>query len=397
MGLLENHQRVVWARMGEGRMLSLDVFRGITITGMILVNNPGSWAHVYPPLLHARWHGWTPTDLIFPFFLFIVGVSLHLSTAGKLARGADRLTLLQAGLVRSAKLYGLGLFLALFFYDFTSADYSWIQTQLMDIRLLGVLQRIAFVFVISLGIVLAFGRIGRVLWLVGLLVLYGTVMLYMPYPQPDGRMAAGLFEYGNNLAAYVDHHILGVHLYYQQAEPYRFDPEGLLSTLPAVSTCLLGYGASEFLQRSGSILTKIAGLIVAGLILTAAGTWLDGIIPINKALWTPSYVLLTAGIACLVLAVCLLLLDVAKIRGWSTPFLVFGANAIAFFMLSGIVGRLLIMIPVGDTFLKEWIFQNIYFPAIGAVTGSLAFALTFLILSYGVMFWMYRRGIFWKV
>ena len=397
MRFLSRHADSIDQRLDRGRILSVDVMRGITITAMILVNNPGSWSYVYAPLAHAQWHGWTPTDLIFPFFIFVVGVSLALVAA----RDTDkaRAEFLGRALVRAAKLFGLGLFLALFFYDTFDPAFSWIEDRLLSVRIMGVLQRIAVVYLVTVVVVLWLRTTGRVLASVALLAGYALAMALVPYADSAGIVYRGELEFGNSLAAWLDNLVLGAaHVLHTDARPFVFDPEGLLSTLPAIATCLTGVLAGQLVaSRSLDAIEKVRRLAIAGIACAAAGETWSLWLPVNKALWTPSYVLLTSGLAMLFLAGLAWLIDIGGRRRWSLPFVVFGANAIFFFVFSGIVARVLLMIPAGDESLKAWLFRHVFQPLFGDYNGSLMFAIAFLMASYVVMYQLYRRKIFFKV
>ncbi|WP_299078217.1 DUF5009 domain-containing protein [uncultured Paraglaciecola sp.] len=399
MFAIKAHCQSIFGALPDNRLLALDVFRGMTITAMILVNNPGSWQHVYGPLLHAKWHGWTLTDLIFPFFIFIVGVSITLSGQRQLEQGKSRGDIVQHALVRMLKLFFLGCFLALFYYNFKAVDYNWFNERLLQIRFMGVLQRIALVYFACVLLWLFLPRLP--LLVVGLFILLGywVAMAAIPYQDNLGNQYIGLLDYGNNLSAWLDSQLFAkTHLYYSSAQPFAFDPEGVLSTLPAIVSGLSGVLVGQWLcieKYSMEYKAKFLALFGGGLLLLGL-TWSQWL-PINKALWTPSYVLLSSGWASLTLAALIYILDIYKLRLWSAPFLVFGANSIAFFMFAGVVGRLVIMFYVGDMSMKAWLFQHLYQPVFGNLNGSLAYALSFLVLSYLVMFAMYRRQIFWKV
>ncbi|GHF13824.1 membrane protein [Kordiimonas sediminis] len=399
---VQDHLSGIMAQCNPDRSLAIDVFRGITITGMILVNNPGSWDHVYAPLLHAKWHGWTPTDLIFPFFIFIVGLSAAFAAASQNkiqgTTAPNRTAQLKTAAIRSAKLFGLGLFLAIFYYDFQASNYSWFTERIENIRILGVLQRIALVFFCMTLLRLYASRTVEYAACVFLLALYTFCMAFTPYPLPTGGTGVGGWAFGENFTAYIDALILGsAHSYYANATPFPFDPEGIFSTLPAIVTGMLGLFTGRFLLAEKNAIARLKRLIPAGILLTLLGLVLDPVIPINKALWTPSYVLLTAGLAVLSLAFCIYLLDIRKTQRWSAPFIVFGANAIAFYMFSAVAARILTMIPVGETSLHALLYSKVFMPLFGPLNGSLAFALAFLALSYGAMYAMYKRKIFWKV
>jgi predicted acyltransferase len=370
----------------SARLLSLDVFRGITIAAMLLVNNPGTWSAVYPPLRHAEWHGWTPTDLIFPFFLFIVGVAMAFSFGKLIEQGADRGTLLWKSAKRAAILFGLGLLMH---------SYPWVGYDWSTLRIPGVLQRIALAFLAASVVVLWTGQRGRIVTAAALLLGYWAVMTLVPL----SGGAAGVLEPGQDLGAYVDRAVFGTeHLW---ASSRTWDPEGLLSTLPAVGTVLLGVLAGGWLRSRRPSTEIVRGLVVAGTIGVALGLLWDAVFPINKALWTSSFVMLTAGLGALGLALCYWLVDVKGYRKWAFPFVVFGVNAIAAYFLSGLMARQLDMTRVGadgaETSLKGWIFQNVFASWLSPVNASLAFGVSFVLFWMGVMWLFYRRKIFIKV
>lgn len=381
------------------RLLALDVFRGLTIAAMVLVNNPGSWSYVYAPMNHAKWHGWTPTDLIFPFFVFIVGVSIAIVMTRELRKGTHKLTLLKTALTRAVKLFGLGLFLALFYFNVFDPNYSWLQQQLYGIRVMGVLQRLALVFFLTVFIVLYFKNAGRMLWMIGLLLGYWLALLFIPYVTSDGQVYIGVLEHGNSLTAWLDDYVIGAnHLYYGAALPFAFDPEGLLSTLPAVSGCLIGVFTGQLLiSRKKQLVTKAKILCFTGVGFIILGELWGNYFPINKALWTSSFVIMSSGWALFLLGFLTWLLDIKGQKLWSAPFVVFGANAIFFYMFSSVLARLLIMIPVAENSLHHWLFTEIYQAMFGNYIGSLAFAMMFLLISYIVTHWLFKKQIFFKV
>ncbi|GAB3020335.1 acyltransferase family protein [Bowmanella dokdonensis] len=380
------------------RLLAVDAFRGLAIVAMILVNNPGSWSHVYPPLLHAKWHGWTPTDLIFPFFVFIVGLSISIAVPRQLQAGKSHGELIRQGLIRATKLILLGWLLALFYVNFRDPNFSWVEDRLLSMRIPGVLQRLGLVYFATLLLVLYWQTLGRIILALLLLLGYWALLIFMPYTDEAGNSFTGLLLPGNNLVAWLDHQLFGPAHLYQQTQPFAQDPEGLLSTLPAIASCLSGVLAGQLLCRQAlSLAERTRLLLMAGLAgILAAEIW-QYWLPLNKALWTSSYVLLSSGYAALVLGLFLWLIDLKGIKRWCAPLVVFGANAIAFFMFAGIAGRILIMIPVGQTTLKGWLFAELFQPVFGSLNGSLAFALCFLAFSYLLMHWMYKKGWFWKV
>ena len=365
-----------------GRLLSLDAFRGVTIAGMLLVNNPGTWSAIHPPLAHAPWHGWTPTDLIFPFFLFIVGVAMTFSFGARAERGDDRRALMLNATRRAAVLFALGLALHGF------PDYLDIS----DLRIPGVLQRIALAYFVASAVVLYLGRNAQVLAAAILLLGYWAVMTLVPVPGGS----AGVLEPGLDIGAYIDRAVFGTNHLWSQARTW--DPEGLLSTLPAVGTVLLGVFAGAWLRSRRDSPTKAVGLFLAGNAGLVLGLMWHPLFPINKNLWTSSYVVFTAGMACHFLAVCYWLIDVKGYRRWAMPFVVFGVNAIAAFFLSGLFARLLTMIPgPGGTTLKGFLYGTLFEPFLSPVNASLAYAITFVLLWLGIMTVFYRRGVFIKV
>ncbi|WP_149980360.1 acyltransferase family protein [Pseudoalteromonas rhizosphaerae] len=396
--MVKHHCQNILSQLSSHRLLALDVLRGLTITAMILVNNPGNWLYMYWPLKHADWHGLTPTDLIFPFFIFIVGMSITLSVNAMQAKGITKQSILRSGVVRTVKLVALGWFLALFYYNFRDPNFSWLDERLAGIRIMGVLQRIGLVYLIALACYLYIKPKYIALTFVSLLIGYGALMIYTPYSLPNGEIVKGLWLHGNNLSAWLDNLLLGAnHVYYATAKPLAFDPEGILSTLPAIATALSGILCGYYISTEKNLGKQVRIFTLVAITSIVCGCLLSLLIPINKALWTPSYVIISSGLAMLCYALCSYILDIRKVRLWSAPFLVFGANAILFFMFAGIVARILIMIPVADTSLKGAIFNQVLQPLFGNYLGSFSYSLLFLLASYLVMYACYKRGIFWKV
>ncbi|RAK65086.1 acyltransferase family protein [Hymenobacter edaphi] len=372
-----------------GRLVSLDVFRGLTVMAMILVNNPGDWGHIYEPLEHAAWNGCTPTDLIFPFFLFIVGVSLVYALDGVKQRGgAPGPTLLRVAR-RAALLFGLGLFLSLYpKFDFAT------------VRVLGVLQRIGLVFFACSALFLTTSRRTQLWTLAGILIGYNLLLQLVPAP---GQATAQLLP-GHDLGAWLDRTLLtSAHLWKVSK---TWDPEGLLSTLPAVGTGLLGVVTAQWLRRSDvPPAEKVVWLFIDAALLIVLGMVWNSWFPVNKSLWTSSYVLYTGGMAVGGLALLYWLCDVQQWRGWIKPFLVYGVNAITVFFLSGLIPRTLSLIrlpdPTGkaaDTGLKEWLYQTLFVPLFADPrNASLAGALALVLIWLGILWWMYSRRIIIKV
>ncbi|HEU4557388.1 MAG TPA: heparan-alpha-glucosaminide N-acetyltransferase domain-containing protein [Longimicrobium sp.] len=371
-----------------GRLLSLDVFRGITIAGMLLVNNPGSWSTIYDPLEHAAWHGWTPTDTIFPFFLFIVGVAMTFSFVGQLAKGQPRGTIFGRAVKRAAILFLLGLLLAAFPYY---------NLDLANLRIPGVLQRIAVCFLAASAIYLFVPRRGQLWTAAALLLGYWAAMALVSVP---GCGTGVLDDKGCTLAAYVDRAVLGTNHLWASAKTW--DPEGVLSTLPAIATVLLGIFAGNWIRGERTPAERATGLFFAGNTLMVGGLVWNAAFPINKNLWTSSYVLFMGGMAMVALAMCYWLVDVKGKQGWTRPFVVFGTNAIAAFFFSGIFARLLNMVkvpggPTGTQPVKTWIYQNAFESWLSPINASLAFAICFVLLWWAIMEIFYRRKIFIKV
>ena len=366
----------------SGRLQSLDLFRGATIAAMILVNNPGDWGTVYWPLLHAAWHGWTPTDLIFPFFLFIVGVSLTLS----------RRIGFRPALSRALKLVGLGLLLNLYPY-FPIAELRWP----------GVLQRIGVCYLAAWAAKRYLRPRAQAVLAVALLVGYWLVMARVTGPEghPPG------FEMETNLAAQVDRILLVPHVW---SVTKTWDPEGVLSTLPAIATTLLGllFGGWLIGRKDRSPFRTTLGLVLGGLVLTllgaAWGEWAPAFLlfPVNKGLWTSSYVLLTGGLAAAALGLCYFVVDVAGVRGWAAPFVSYGRNAIAVYVAAGLLADTLYALrwPAADgTVLPMHEHLYGFFPAsvFPPYAASLVWALMMVVLFYVMAALMERRGVYLKV
>jgi predicted acyltransferase len=365
------------------RLVSLDVFRGMTIAGMILVNNAGNWNSVYWPLDHAKWHGWTPTDLIFPFFLFIVGVSMVLSFEARRRRGATSEDLLWHVVKRSAIIFAIGFALALWGSSFN----------LHTVRIYGVLPRIAAVYLVASAIVLYCGRRARAGIAAGLLLGYWLLMTRAP--GFDLTM-------DGNLAGFVDRKLLYEHLWVA----HRFDPEGLLSTFPAIVSTLIGVFTGEWLkqesgvrsQASGGHVGKVQGMVVAGAVLMVAGEVWGQWFPINKNLWTSSYVLFTGGFALAALALCYWMAEMRGWRSWGVPFVWYGSNAITVYAASAALAVFSVThyVRPGVTY-KAWVYGTMFAPLASAENASVmyasAYVLTFLVLAWV----MYRNKIFVKI
>jgi len=361
----------------SGRLVSLDIFRGLTVAFMIIVNTPGSWNFVYPPLRHAKWHGCTPTDLVFPFFLFIVGVSMWYSFKkyGHEINGGSILRIFR----RMLTIFVIGLFLAIFPYF--GRDYS-------TLRIMGVLQRIALAYGIGALLCLTIRR--DFLWIVVavILLLYWALMAFLGGADP--------YSLEGNLTLIVDPAILGVnHLYKGFGIP--FEPEGLLSTIPAVATVIIGYFTGELIGKGKASGKTVLKLLLLGAAAAGLGLLWSLVFPINKPLWTSSYVLFTAGLAMGVLGLIYLIADVLKLQLWGKFFLIFGTNALFSYFIAGIWTRLMLFIKISSggskITLYTWFYEKVCVPVAGNMLGSLMFAIIQVLLIWTLALFLYRKKI----
>jgi predicted acyltransferase len=361
------------ASPARNRLFSLDLFRGVTIAAMIVVNNQSS-EQAYWPLRHAAWNGWTPTDLIFPFFLFIVGVSLVFSFQARLQRGESRRTLVLHTMRRSAVLFLIGLLLN-----------GMASLQPSTWRIPGVLQRIAIVYCIASIISLYSGTRACVAWIAVLTVGYWAIMRFLPVPGHGvPTVDIPLLHPDNNLAAYIDRKLMLGHMW----EKTR-DPEGLLSTLPAVASALCGVLTGDWLQTKRTPNQKVIGMLGAGIVGVIAGEIWSYWFPINKNLWTSSYVVFTAGGALICLALCCWVTDIKLHRGWWTkPFVILGTNAITAYVLSQLIG---------GWFGWDHLFAFQHLTTSSPALGSLFHSLLILCFCFLPVWWMYRKKLFLKV
>lgn len=364
------------------RLISLDALRGMTISLMILVNTPGSWAYVYSPLRHAEWNGCTPTDLVFPFFLFIVGVSVWFSFE-KYQTKISKVTILKI-LKRTVIIFFIGLILNLFpFFDFSK------------VRIMGVLQRIAIAYGVGSILCLSFKR-DKLLIVLGIILLGYWALLYFgseldPYSLKENIVRKfDLFLFGDK------------HIYKGFGIP--FDPEGLLSAIPAVGTVIIGYLVGQAISVESTVLIKLKKLLIYGVLLVILGAIWGLIFPINKALWTSSYVLYTAGLGILFLAFLIFVIDFKGYNIWAKPFIHFGTNPLFIFVFSGIYVKTisyLIIIPVQDSNVKisayKFLFDDVFSSIAGNMNGSLLFALSHIIVYWAICFLLYKNRIFIKI
>lgn len=358
----------------NSRLLSLDFFRGLTIAAMIVVNDPGSWSYIYAPLKHADWHGATPTDLVFPFFLFIVGVSISLSLSKRKVSGNLYFKIIK----RSIIIFLLGIFLALFpKFDFE------------NLRIVGVLQRIAIVYLVCAVLYLNTSFSAQLKIGVGLLLFYWTTMMFIPF----GGNLAGTLEPGNNFAAWVDSFVLPGRMYQE-----TWDPEGFYSTIPSIATGITGMLCGKIiLNTNNSLKDKIIKLFYWGVLMLIIGHFWDYIFPINKHIWTSSYVLFSSGLGMMILAMSIWVIDEKKYTSNIKFGLVFGSNAIVAYVLHGIVWRLF-QIPIisGVGLQKLWMDTGVNL-GLPAKFVSLDWAIFYTIVIYFIVYQLYKKKIFIKI
>jgi predicted acyltransferase len=365
------------------RLVSLDAFRGFTIAFMILVNTPGDGSHTYWPLEHAAWNGWTPTDVVFPSFVWIAGVALTLSMGRRLARGVSRATLLREAARRAAILFVLGLLV----YVYPAFDLS---TE----RILGVLQRIAICYLAAAVIYLTSGVRGWILWILGLMGVYWLLMAFAPVP----GYGAGRLDVAGNFAHYIDRIVLGSHNYRQTR---TWDPEGIVSTLPAIATCLFGVLAGHLLSQRRTVGERCLRLLGLGAVLLAAGLVCNHWLPINKKLWTDSFALFMAGLDFLLFAGLLWLVDGLGWRRVVKPGVILGMNAIVIYLASELLDQALSWIrwigPTGPVVLRDVVYQNVFAAWASPYNASLVYALAYVLVLYLFAWWLYARGWFVRV
>jgi predicted acyltransferase len=375
----------------SGRLLSLDAFRGATIAAMLLVNNPGDWGHVYAPLLHAPWHGWTVTDWIFPFFLFICGMAMPISLGRRQALGTEPLGLCVGLIRRGLVILLIGLLLN------AIPAFDW-----QALRWPGVLQRIGLCIILCAPAAVWLAWKGQALVGAGLLVVYSLLMLMVPVPGDDGVVRTGSLLAGQDTGSWIDRALMGGHLW---AKSRTWDPEGLLSTLPAAATLLAGVLAGHWMAHTKEPGRRCMGLVVAGLLALWAGEVLDVLnMPINKSLWTPAYVASTGGWALLIFAAFHWLLDAqadaASRKHWrivAQPMVDFGMNALFLFVLGGLVAKALAFTQVGGLSLKAHLVAALHLTGLPPVQVSLLFALGFVLVFHAIAVFMARRQWFIKV
>ncbi|MDI5950397.1 acyltransferase family protein [Flavobacterium yafengii] len=423
--------------MTKERLISLDVFRGFTILLMTIVNNPGSWAAIYPPLAHAEWHGCTPTDLVFPFFIFIMGTAIPFAMPSKHFDYA----VFNKIIVRSLRIFCLGLFLNYFsriellglegiylllirlmitfavayallgnfslkiktylvfgiFAILIILAYSQIEA-FQDVRIPGVLQRIGIVYFFISLLYLKTNLKTQLLVAASILLGYWIAMAFVPVPE----FGAANFEKGTNLAAWLDNLVLKGHLW---SFSKTWDPEGILSTLPAVATGILGMFIGQILNLKIQLTEILKKIAVAGFALLIAGLLWSLLFPLNKSLWTSSYVLYSAGIATLCLTLLYFLIDVANYKKWTKLFLIWGVNPMIVFFFSGIIPRVLSSITIQNPEISteqiniQSYFYKFYIIPIfsNPMNASLTFAVVYAIFWSLILWAFYKNKLIFKV
>lgn len=374
------------------RILALDVFRGLTVAGMLLVNDPGTWSAIYPPLEHAEWNGWTPTDVIFPFFLFIAGVTTHLSLSARRAAGADDKALQRQILRRGALIVLFGLIMAAFpFYPLE---------RFTHIRFPGVLQRIGVAYTCAALISMRTTLKQQAVIVATILLGYWFVITLVPVPGAMGGIGATLNNApSRTLAAWTDRLLLGGHLWINSV---TWDPEGPLSTIPAIGTAMLGIFAGRWLAERRPIDERLNGLFAVGALGMMAGLMWNWSLPINKSLWTSSYVVFTAGMACVSIAAISWVIDVKGVTWWTRPVVIYGINPIIAFVGSGMMERMIYTVWKVDfhgvqTPVQAVVYETVFRPVLAPRNASLAFALSFVLLWYLILWALARKNIIFKV
>jgi predicted acyltransferase len=361
------------------RLSSVDFLRGLTVAAMILVNNPGSWEYIYPPFEHAHWNGCTPTDLIFPFFLFIVGISVSISFCKAKETGADKHVYIKI-IKRTLILFALGLFLNGFpYFDFSI------------LRIPGVLQRIALVFCACAILYIKCNKKTLIILSGSLLLVYWVIMCFLPVP----GLGHPSLEPETNMGAWFDRLIMSGHLWKYSL---TWDPEGLLGTIPAFVSGLIGVLTGQWLTSEKDNRDKVIVLFICGCSLIIGGLIWNGFFPINKALWSSSFVLYTSGIGLNALAFSYYFLDVLKInKGWTLPFLAFGSNAITAYFVAEFLSRVIGEIEFSDTDLHSWIFKHFFVSWLNPYNASLMMALVWVLILWVPLWQMYKRNILIKI
>ncbi|MBT1703868.1 acyltransferase family protein [Chryseosolibacter indicus] len=371
----------------QARYLALDVFRGMTICFMIIVNSPGSWDIAYAPLLHASWHGFTPTDLVFPSFLFAVGNAMAFSLHK--FDGKPEGLFWRKVLKRTVVIFLLGFLMYWFPFFRTATDGGLELRPLAETRIPGVLQRIALCYLFA-SIVLHYGsKKFAVLFSIGALVLYWVIAYFL-------GDATDPYSLAGNAGLKLDLFLFGEkHLYH--GEGIAFDPEGLISTLPAIVNVIAGYLAGDFIKRYGNSYETIAKLMIAGAVLITVALGWDMTFPINKKLWTSSFVLLTVGLDLVLLSVLIFIVELSAKRNWTYFFEVFGRNPLFIYLLSEVLLITLYLIPLGNKSLQEWLYADFFGSFASPINASFLFAIFFMLINWLAGYLLDKKRIYIKV
>ena len=387
---MDNSQQIIKGK----RLNSLDFFRGATVAAMIWVNNPGSWQHIYGPFAHAEWHGWTPTDLIFPFFLFIVGVSIVLAFSKASTKGMSRQELIQKTVIRGVKIFGLGLALAAFPYVVFSPEFS-LHPKIANLRIPGVLQRISVIYIMAAFLFLYTST--KVRWIVVGLILIGYWLAMSLIPVP-GFGAGAIDAPEGNIAAYFDQLLLSGHMWKE-----LWDPEGILSTFPALVNTLMGIYIGQLLLKNHiNREKKVLELLKWGFIWLTLGYLWSWIFPLNKNIWTSSFSLFTGGLASMIFGFCYWFIDVKGHKKGINWGISYGINAITIFFLSGIIARIMTMIQIsveGDIMSLKGFLYSVILKGIltDPMLASVSHSILWVFLFYGLASWMQQKNILIKV
>lgn len=383
-GTMEEN-KVFLVKKGE-RFLALDVLRGLTIALMVLVNTPGSWSTIYDPFKHAAWHGFTITDLVFPSFLFVVGNAMSFSMR-KFDTQPDSVFLKKV-IRRTFKIFFIGLFLSAFPFVYRSGG-ELLFKDLTDMRIMGVLQRIALCYFFASLIVKYLKLKGSIILSAVILMVYWGIMYYF-------GNAADPYSMEGNAALKFDLLVFPAENLWR-GFGFPFDPEGLLSTLPAIVNVIAGYVAGIFIQRSGNNFTTVWKLVLVGLAFVIAGEIWNIFFPINKPLWTSSYVVLTIGWSLVLIGTLIWIIEVVRLRSWTYFFEVFGKNPLFIFVMSGIFVMLMNVIWINGGSMKGWIYDNFFLSWLEPYSASLLFAVTYMLLMWLMGYWMDKKRIYIKV
>ena len=371
----------------QERYLALDVLRGLTIALMIVVNTPGSWASMYAPFMHADWHGFTITDLVFPTFLFVVGnaMSFSMKKMEKMGQGI----FLKKVLKRTALIFLIGWGLNAFpFFDYSS-DNGYTMINWADVRLLGVLQRIALCYMLASLILYYSGKTGAIIYSVATLLGYWGIMYYFGDTSDP-------YSLEGNAALKLDLWLIGAKNMYM-GEGLAFEPEGILSTFPSVVNVIAGYLAGKLIQQIGNNFKTVQNLLFWALGLIVVCLIWDMAFPINKKIWTSSYVLLTVGLDLIVLAFLIMVIEVWKKKNWTYPLEVFGRNPLILYVLSGVMITIFYAIRIGNQTLKGILYENAFTSWLGPKDASFLFSIAYMLLIWLIGLWMDKKKIYIKV